>query len=410
MKLLLSAYACLPNAGTEPGHGWGTATYLARRGIEVHVLTQFENKDRIEDYLRDNPIERLHFCYLDHSLNRLDNDGLRYLLWQYMAVRKARELHHAVNFDLAHHITYGSFHVPTQLWRVGIPVIFGPVGGGQVASESMLSYFGADKVKERRRTLFTKLIRYSPFHRHWLKQMSEVYVVNRDTMNLAQELGRSDAKLMFDTIIPDGFLAPEPRHFEGQPQPLRILWVGRMVPRKGLLLSLDMLVKVKTDFTLTIVGNGIDAPKVKKMIDERGLTERVFWQDRRLPWVEVRAAYLSHDVLLFNSLRETGGAQLVEAMALGLPIITLNSQGPRDLVPSGAGLKIEVESPSQVVTDGALTIDRFSALSAMARTEMSRVGWEFASELTYSKRAELLETIYRRVVAQTHPSEELCLS
>jgi glycosyltransferase involved in cell wall biosynthesis len=400
MKVLLSAYACLPNAGTEPGHGWGTATNLAKRGLEVHVLTQYENKGRIEVFTSQNLLPGLHFHYLDHSFNRLNNDGLRYLLWQIAAVKRVRGLHQSLQFDIAHHVTYGSFHVPSQLWRIGIPVIFGPVGGGQIALKCMLHYFGADKFKELRRTIFTKLIGHSPFHRYCLRRMSAVLVSNRDTLNLARCLGREDAELLFDTIIPDTFPAHSPRVFDDLSSPLKILWVGRLLPRKGLALSLDILAKVKIPFTLTIVGNGLAPAKVNSMIADRGLTDRVAWQDKRLPWAEVRAAYLSHDVMLFNSLRETGGAQLVEAMALGLPIITLDAQGPRDLVPDAAAVKINVLSANQVILDAAAAIDHFAVLSGAERSQMSTAGWEFSQTLTYGKRSEQLEKLYRRVLAR----------
>src|SRR5215467_5078362 len=54
MRLLLSAYACRPNAGSEPGFGWNWATHLADRGIEVHALVAKRNQEPIEAGLRAN--------------------------------------------------------------------------------------------------------------------------------------------------------------------------------------------------------------------------------------------------------------------------------------------------------------------------------------------------------------------
>ena len=52
LKILLSAYACEPNKGSEPEVGWKWATTLCRLGHEVHVVTKSNNKQNIEQYLK----------------------------------------------------------------------------------------------------------------------------------------------------------------------------------------------------------------------------------------------------------------------------------------------------------------------------------------------------------------------
>jgi len=403
LKVLLSAYARIPNRGTEPGHGWGLAVHLAGRGIDVHVLTTTANRELIQQQLRIGPIAGLYFHYVDHP-RRFRSEEMRYLLWQFAAVRRARDLHVSENFDIVHHITFGSVHVPSQLWRIGVPVVFGPVGGGQTPPESMIEYFGSDKRKERARTLLTRAIKYSPLHRYWLSKMSSVLVTNRDTYDLVRFLGRKDAKMMFDVMIADDFVAPGPRRFEDNPRPLKILWVGTMRPRKGLALSLDILARVRTPATLTILGNGFKEDVVRAMIATRKLTDRVIWEDRRLTLSEVREGYLSHDVMLFNSLRDSCAEQLVESMALGLPVVALNIHGASELVPESAGLKIDVQNPEQVIHDAAAALDRFAGLSGDERSRMSHAGWSFAQGLTFNNKTKQMEAIYESVVAKRQPA------
>jgi len=64
MNILLGAYACKPNAGTEPGYGWNWAVHLARRGEKVTVLTASDVRDEIEAYRRDHPNPNLDFAYV----------------------------------------------------------------------------------------------------------------------------------------------------------------------------------------------------------------------------------------------------------------------------------------------------------------------------------------------------------
>ncbi len=334
MRILLSAYACRPNAGSEPGCGWDWATHLAARGIEVHVLVAKRNQEAIEAGLRSNPIENLHFSYVPVPYEwTKKNEALHYVCWQVAALQAARELARKFEFQLAHHVTYASLHVPTQLWRLGIPVVFGPVGGGQTAPGSMLSYFGAEKVKEQLRSSITKALRFSPFHRQWLRRMRFIFAANRDTLKIAQTLGCKNASLMCDTAMRTEYFAERSRNFENGSGPLKLLWVGRMITRKALPLALDALREVHRDVTLTIAGDGMDPQTVQQMIQERNLERRVFWKGSRMTRSELRKAYAEHDAMLFTSLRDSFGSQLLEAMAMGLPIICLDLHGAHDWLP-----------------------------------------------------------------------------
>ena len=399
IRVLMSAYACSPHAGSELGIGWNWVTYVAARGLDVTVLTTEENRARIEDELRARPLPHLAFHYVRMPTSRLrEATGMHYLVWQWMALRDARKLSAGRPFDVAHHVSYGSVHIPSQLWRLGIPLVFGPVGGAQTTPPSMLPYFGAAARNEKIRTLFTRVVERSPVHRRWLRKMAAILVANTATRQLVERLGRHDAELMFDTGVSDSAFAREPRTFTTSAAPLRVLWVGRMMPRKAIGLTLDIFARVRAPATLTIVGDGLPPERVWQMVEERGLNGRVFWAGHRLPWDEVHSAYLQHDLMLFNSLRESGGSQLIEAMALGLPIVTLNLHGPGDLVPDTAGIKVDVVGPEQVTADMAAAVDRYASLSATERSAMSQAAWRFTHGLTHELRAQQAEHLYRRLL------------
>lgn len=400
MRLLLSAYACRPNAGSEPGVGWNWATHLAARGIEVHVLVAKRNQEAIEAGLRDHPVRNLHFAYVAVPYEwAKKSEALHYVCWQVAALRAARKLVGKFEFHLAHHVTYASVHVPTQLWRLGIPVVFGPVGGGQTAPGSMLSYFGAEKFKEQLRSSITKALRFSPFHRRWLRRMSFVWAANRDTLNIAQSLGCKNASLMCDTAIPAEYFAEAPRHFTNTSSALRLLWVGRMLTRKALPLALDALSEVHHNVTLTIAGDGMNPRTVHQMIQERNLQRRVFWKGSRMTFSELRHAYAEHDALLFTSLRDSFGSQLLEAMAMGLPIITLDLHGAHDWLPDVASLKVPVGCPEETVRNLVGALEEYASLSLQSRDQMSTHAWNFAKTHTWSVRAELCERLYREILS-----------
>ncbi len=403
MNVLLSAYACMPDSGSEPGNGWNWALHLADRGIHVTVLTREESRPRIEAYLQDHPVANLDVAYVAVPGSAFKPaSGMHYALWQICAVPVAKALHRTQPFDVVHHVTYTSIHLPTRLWLLGLPTVFGPVGGGQTAPESMLPYFGANQASEKRRTLLTRALRYSPLHRRWLGKMDVVLAANSDTLELMRALGRPDARLQFDNGVTPDYLAAEPRTFVTGASPLRLLWVGRLLPRKALPLALDALTQVTCPVTLTIVGDGLPENQVRRMISDRNLTGKVYWAGRRLTWREVRTAYNDHDVLLFTSVRETSGVQLLEAMAMALPVITLDLHGARDVVPQAAGFKVPVTTPARVVHELAAAIDRFAALPPEQKNSMSRASLAFARESTWPFRAEGAEALYLELLAWKH--------
>ncbi len=406
MKVLLSAYACLPGTGSEPGSGWNWAVHLAERGMDVHVLTVAEERERLNLYMAAHPNPRIKFSFVSASKRFKHCGGMHYALWQWAAVKVAREAMKTERFDIVHHVSYGSVHVPSQLWRLGLPVVFGPVGGGQTTPVSMLSEFGTSQRKERMRSLLTRVLPYSPFHRAWLGRMRVVLATNRDTLNLIRAMGRQDVEMQSDPALPESFLAVKPRDFRNEQstdahaagRPLRLLWVGRMLPRKALPMTLDVMAKLSCDARLTIVGEGIEATALRQMIEERGLTGRVDWAGHRLPLSEVRTAYLEHDAMLFLSLRDSCAGQLLESMALGLPVITLDLHGAMDMVPDDAGYKVAVTTPVGVVRDVAAAVDRYAALAAEEWTTMSLAGWNRARQMLWTQRAEVAEQMYRNII------------
>ena len=62
MKILLSAYACEPGVGSEPGKGWNMAREMANHH-EVWVLTWSHRRPSIEAEITRNPVPNLHFIY-----------------------------------------------------------------------------------------------------------------------------------------------------------------------------------------------------------------------------------------------------------------------------------------------------------------------------------------------------------
>lgn len=394
MHLLLSAYACDPGGVSEAAYGWGWATHLADRHIRVHVLTAERHREVVESELRERPRANLTFSFVEPKVPGVPNTigGRHYFAWQFAAVKVARALHRRKAFDLAHHVTYGSVHVPSQLWRLNIPVVFGPVGGGQTSPQPMLPYFGEAERSEILRTMLTEALPFSPLHRIWMRKMACVFTVNRETSLLVGQMGRRDALAALDVGLPSSSYADRPRRFDAS-RTSRFFWAGRLLPRKALPLALNAFQRVTVPATLTIAGVGLPPEEVHRMIADRRLQDRVKWVGH-LSCDDMRKHYLTHDAFLFTSLRDTCGVQLLEAMALGLPVITLDHQGGALLVPPTAGFKVPVSTPDATADAIASAITRFAALSLAERNHMSQSALEKAKTLSWRAHAERAHQTY----------------
>ncbi|MGA9390300.1 MAG: glycosyltransferase family 4 protein [Candidatus Sulfotelmatobacter sp.] len=215
---------------------------------------------------------------------------------------------------------------------------------------------------------------------------------------------------MCDTAIAIDHFAEGSRTFEARDVceqnsanrggPLRLLWVGRMLTRKALPLALDALREVhNNNVTLTIAGDGKDPRTVHQMIQERNLQRRVFWKGSRMTASELRKAYAEHDALLFTSLRDSFGSQLLEAMAMGVPVITLDLHGAHDWLPEVASFKVPVGCPGETVRKLAGAIEEYASLSPTSRNGMSMQALKFAKSHTWSARAEFCERLYQDILS-----------
>ncbi|GAB3823427.1 glycosyltransferase family 4 protein [Hymenobacter jeollabukensis] len=403
MNVLLSAYACNPRHGGEGGNGFHWAWEHAQQGHEVWCLTtEFERAD-LDSYLAEHahaPIaQRLHVVYVAVAawvqfLYRWQfGVYVHYLVWQHMAWRRARQLDRAVDFDLVHHATYGSLQMGSELWRLGKPLIFGPVGGGQQAPKAFRRYMpGWFKTETMRDAIGGLLMTLSPNARQTVRHAALVLAGNRETAALARRLGAQRVELFLDTGLPESFYGRQ--YVERRPGPeLRLLWLARLYPRKALPLVLEALAQVApaVRFHLTVIGDGPMGPLVPGWIAQYGLTDRVTWRGE-VPWPLIQGEMLAHDVFLFGSLRDSFASQFLEAMACGLPIITLNHQGARDFIPDSAAIKVPVTTPEVTSAALARAVEQLAA-APLRRAAMGRAGYEYALTQTWPARAARFRTL-----------------
>jgi glycosyltransferase involved in cell wall biosynthesis len=402
-KVLLSAYACSPIRGSEPGNGWSWALNLALQGYEVWCLTNAEDKDVMQEELKKLGLPNLNIVFVELAMN-LDKTllnassktiYLHYYLWRKKAARVALQLHRKMNFDVAHHVTYGSFQQGTFLWKLkNTRIIFGPVGGGQEAMPAFKEYFGQAWRIERLRSLISKWsIRFSNNLKNTVSRSHHILVTNQDTANIVQKIktGQSDnVHLILDNAIPLSMQHIE--YIDRKPgKQLNLLWVGRMLPRKGLNLILHALSLVpdEVDYTFTIVGGGEMYQFLDGWIKQYNLNPKRLRILGQIPFNEVIRHYEQADVFIFCSLRDSCPAQLNEAMAFGLPVITLDIHGSSLAVNHECGIKVKPTTKEDTALDIAKAVKKMYD-DVELRKKYSRNAYRYAKTNTWERKVHLI--------------------
>lgn len=388
-KVLLSVYACEPNRGSEPGIGWNWATGLAKEGFEVHCLTLKSNREFIEPAPKP---ENLYFHYIElpfklHTFYRLTKSTLYlyYLSWQWIAYKKGQVLHKTLNFDIVQHVTWGSIQMGSFLYKIKVPFIFGPAGGGQKAPEAFKAYFLGHWASEiKREKVASWLQKNNPACKNMMKNASVVLAANEESLEFAKSAGSKNCFLSTDYALPEDFF---PDNFVPKvvaSRTLKLLWVGRFMPRKGLLLTLDVMTGLKKykNITLTVVGDGELRNEIAEKIKENGLEDTVTMTGM-VPHEKVREYYSSHDVFFLTSLRDSGPGQLIEAMAFGLPIVTINLHGQGFIVNDETGIRCKCDTPQTAIEElGKAILYLYNNPEKV--TQMSHAAHEFAKTQTWS--------------------------
>ena len=413
-KVLLSAYACVPNQGSEEGTGWTYATTLSQNGLEVCCLTKKEAQPVIEPVLANGffPNLTVYYVVLPEWVDKFCHSNLigmyfHYIYWQWSAMKLARKLDQTHGFDIVHHVTYGSIQLGSFLYKLRKPFIFGPVGGGQRAPKAFKRYFGAYWSREWMRDWVSTILQHvNPGFHKSVASANRLVVTNLDTYALARKL-RPNLPIdrIWDAGLNASFLPSEPiQHYPGNT--LKLLWTGRLLPRKALELTIQALAQVDPALSveLTIVGGkGEMAELVPQYIDQYDVRDRVNWVGH-VSYQEVKNYYEQSDVFFFTSLRDSCPHQLLEAMAYSLPVVTLNLHGQAELVNDTTGIRVPVTTEAQTVSELARAVEWMHA-HPTERLAMGQAGYAFAqSQVWDTKIRTFIDELYPAVLSGAKPS------
>lgn len=340
MKIIISAYACDPMAGSEPGAGWAWTRAAAVSGHKVWLLTRSSNRSSLEAALKAEPDLLINPVYLDVPVRwrrwKKGQRGIRvyYCIWQVLARRRASELHEQIRFDVAHHLTFATDWLPAGVLRLkNVGSVWGPVGGAGSVPPSLYRYLGP-------RGIAQELLREGPVR--LVRNLVGDRLARRVNVLVAMN---NDVARRFSHVA--SFIATEPHvalsdnandaGSSTQEQTRRTaIFVGRLVPWKGLALAIESLSYLPNDWTLKVIGAGSDGDRCQRLAERRNVSNRVVFMGH-LPRSDVLVQVSTADVMLLPSMHDSAGWAIAEAIHAGTPVVSLDLGGPGTMLRRGGG-------------------------------------------------------------------------
>lgn len=404
MKILISAYACEPNSGSEPFLGWRWAVEIAKTH-EVWVITRDNNATLIENELmaNGNPYN-MHFVYI--GLNKKltfwkkGRRGMKlfYTMWQKKAVKVAKKLIQREKFDIVHHITFGAYTQPTYMYELGIPFVWGPLGGGERMPEIKGRKIDFKSgLYEIMRDLQIRVTNYLPYARKAMKKASAIIVTTEETRKCFPVKYWDKITVMQSLGIDENFISG--RKQEKCKDKVRILMVGRMIGWKGFdigIAAFRQLIKKYDNIELHLRGNGDLKSKLKSSCVDL-LDKNIFFCDDFLEYSEMYGFYSGFDIFLNCTLHDSGCLALLEAMSAGLPVVCIDVGGPKVLTDSECAVKVYSNDYIRLVDMLCTALEQLICNQELREVMGKNAEKKVLSQYMYNHKYKEIEKLYRLI-------------
>lgn len=416
-RVLLIAEACNPNWVSVPLVGWSCSEALSRVA-DTHLVTHIRNRPAM---LAAGLREDTDFTAIDsdrvaaplHWLASKLRGGVgrgwttvtafrslayyyfEHLVWKRFGVAIAKG-----RFDVVHRLTPLTPTAVSLLAKrcaaVSVPFVLGPLNGGLPWPRE---FDGARKREGEWLSRLRGMHRWLPGYRSTRKHAAAIIVGSAAT---AQQVSpRYRSKCIY---IPENGITPQrfaPVQRSDEQRPVRVAFIGRLVDYKNPDVIIEAIAPLARtgSVQLDLFGDGPLKDSLTTLITKLGLQDQVTLHG----WVahEKLAAQLAHsDLFAFPSIREFGGAVVLEAMAMGVVPIVVNYGGPAELISNDSAFRIPLTARDGLITNLRDIIAKVvadpSQLAAMRQAGIERVQRWF----TWKSKADQLLQVYQWVLGQ----------
>ena len=201
---------------------------------------------------------------------------------------------------------------------------------------------------EKFRDIVSKAFSKFNFYKKQLSSFNELYAVNDETKNIMQQVANKPCKKICEISIGENFKALNVIHIKKQP--VEIVYLGRLIELKGIMLLMDVIKNIKTDipFHVSLYGKGELENEIKQYIKKYKLENTVAVKGN-IDYSQVIGVYQNADIFVHPTLRDSAGTVFIEAIANKLPIVALDQSFAHDLSEHECGLFVNTEQSKEEI-------------------------------------------------------------
>ncbi|AFY77363.1 glycosyltransferase [Pleurocapsa sp. PCC 7327] len=373
---------------------------LRRRGIETWLVVHERTRDELKS-LFPQECDRIYFIadtiwhkflwqvcqLLPGQLGNFTTGFVMRFLTQILQRRLAKQIVKEKNIDLVHQPIPVSPREPSTIFGMGVPVVIGPMNGGMdyppafqrrqnpleslifVVGRFLSNFFNILIPGKRQATILLvanartkRALPKSVFGEHKIVELVE------NGVDLSIWQNQYPTRSLADNEAIDSH--------PSQPRPTKFIYIGRLVDWKAvdlLFIAVKQVLK-QVPVEIEIIGDGNQKTALQEQAKKLGLLQSgsvhfLGW----LSQVDCAKRLKSADALVLPSLCECGGAVILEAMAMGIPVIATNWGGPTDYLDESCGILVEPSSREGFIDGLATAMVKLATNPELAR-QMGRVG------------------------------------
>ncbi|MEQ8381247.1 MAG: glycosyltransferase family 4 protein [Coleofasciculus sp. A1-SPW-01] len=390
---------------------------LRKYNIPAWLLVHRRNKKELQS-LFPGEMETIHFIedtFLHRSIRILKRivpsaiyefsfNYILLMVTQYQVKYFLKTLIQNHKINLVHQPNPVSPKEPSLLFNLGVPIIIGPMNGGMNYPPS----FEFMQTKQAEYTI--NLGRFvADLLNFWFpgKRKANILIVaNQRTQNCLPVKIQGMVMELVENGVELSLWEPNcesncNRNYT------KFIFIGRLVDWKGVrwLLLAFQQVREQAPAFLDIVGSGKERNCLEQQVRSLGLTDAVSFYGK-LTQPECAKRLQESDVLVLPSLRECGGAVVLEAMATEIPVIATNWGGPADYIDESCGILINPTSPETFVNELAQAMITL-AKSPDLRRAMGKAGRQrVIQHFDWDAKITQMISIYQTAIATSKSTNQ----
>jgi glycosyltransferase involved in cell wall biosynthesis len=226
-----------------------------------------------------------------------------------------------------------------------------------------------------------------------------VGVSDKITTQIKKELPEFSNRIAFiPNGVNDSFYSIS-SSFRPSPPPLKVLFTGSLIPRKGIDTLILALGALDSNFRwrLTIAGDGPERKRLTNLSDKFSLSKKVSFLGV-VPPDKIPSLMAGHHIMVLTSYYEGRPNVVLEAMAAGLAVIGSDIDGIRELVQNGRTGWIVPPGDYDMLAEvfKALIHGKYNYMTA-GKTGRK---WMINQRLTWKETARRYRDLYRKAVME----------